>query len=249
MKLFLLFCFSIFNLLSYSQDKNKFYALDASLQETVLDSSVYLLWVHEIEDSNWQFDYYRTWGPLVKSQTFADREGSVLNGRTSIYNTYGNLDSTGIFSYNKKNGPFIKYISLSKDSILESKHYDYKNDSLIKMVNEMDNLKKQAPGDTSVWVSRDTPIKDSSWAEFLSVNIKYPERARSKNIQGAVYISFHVNVKGDVNHAYIKKSAEYSLDQEALRLIKDSGKWYPDVINGIQIQSEKTKPVNFKLDK
>jgi periplasmic protein TonB len=247
MKSFLFISFSICFLTTYAQDKNKFYALDANLHETVLDSSKYILWVHK-EDSSWQFDYYRTWGPLVKSQTFADREGSVLNGRSSIYNTWGNLDSTGIFSYNKKNGLFIKFRSNGKDSIQEMRRYEYKNDSLLNMVNLQETTKKKSPGYTSVLVSSNAPIGDSSWTGYLLKYLKYPERAASKNIEGTVLITFQVDENEDVKNPYILKSVEYSLDQEALRIISTSGKWYQDILNGAKIATEKTMPVVFKLN-
>src|SRR5450432_2127023 len=109
MKLLLSIFFAGLFLNSFSQDKNAFYALDRNMNQTTLDSSKYILWVHEKEDSNWQWDYYYTWGTMIKSNLYADHDGTMLNGRSSIYNTTGNLDSTGIFDHGKKNGSFYKY--------------------------------------------------------------------------------------------------------------------------------------------
>src|SRR4029077_20571020 len=104
MKRFLPFLFTSLFLTAAAQDKNQFYALDAKMNQTVLDSSKYILWIHETENSRWQWDYYYTWGPLVKSTRFVDHDGTVPDGRFCIYNKQGNLDSTGIFDHGKKNG-------------------------------------------------------------------------------------------------------------------------------------------------
>src|SRR5579862_4678374 len=132
MKLLLLLLLSGSFLFSSAQDKNQFYALDKNMNQTGLDSSKYILWIHEKEDSNWQWDYYYTWGSLVKSNSYADHDGTLPNGRFCIYNNYGNLDSTGIYDHGKKNGSFYKYRSYTKDSIKPIREYDYKEDSLEK---------------------------------------------------------------------------------------------------------------------
>ena len=82
MKLFLYLLFTICISTSFAQNKNQFYALDSQMNQTVLDSSRYILWIHLKEDSNWQWDYYRTWGPLIKSVSYADHDGTILNGRS-----------------------------------------------------------------------------------------------------------------------------------------------------------------------
>ena len=127
----ILFCWLSFSLLStYAQDKNAFYALDAKMNPTVLDSSTYILWIHQKEDKNWQWDYYNTWGPLIKSQSFADHDGTTLNGRFFLYEKSGNIDSLGDFDHGKKNGSFYKYKSFTPDSIQIVTSYEYVHDSL-----------------------------------------------------------------------------------------------------------------------
>ncbi len=102
------------------------------MNQTVLDSSKYILWIHEKDSAKWQWDYYYSWGSLVKSTTYSDHDGTVLNGRFCIYNNFGNLDSTGVYENGKKNGLFIKLRSLSKDSIEFLRQYEYEQDSLVR---------------------------------------------------------------------------------------------------------------------
>ena len=76
----------------------------------------------------------------------------------------------------------------------------------------------------------------------------YPERAKTKEIQGQVQIFFLVNKDGNIIDLYIQKSVEYSLDQESIKLIKKSGKWEPAFQDSVYRKSYKLMPINYKLE-
>jgi TonB family protein len=248
MKFLLLFCFNISILRVNAQDKNQFFALDKNMNQTVLDSSKYILWIHEKDSSNWQWDYYFTWGPLVKSTTYADHDGTIRNGRFCIYNTFGNLDSTGVFDHDKKNGPFIKLGSITKDSIEFLRQYEYVQDSLVKFTDLVAENKKKKTEDTTHSKESEYPGGMEQWRSYLVNNLKYPERAFKKDIQGKVRICFLVNTEGEIKDPFIEKSVEYSLDLESLKLIKNSGKWVPGEKDGLPVTTYKIQPVNYKLE-
>jgi periplasmic protein TonB len=246
MKLLLLLCFCVCFLFSFSQDKNAFYALDKNMNQTVLDSSKYILWVHEKEDSNWQWDYYYTWGALIKSQCFADHDGTILNGRSCQYNTTGNLDSTGIFDHGKKNGSFYKYKSFTKDSIRPVHQYDYVEDSLVKSVSLNDH--KETGKDSANGKESEYPGGIAAWYKYLGQHLVYPDRAISKDVQGQAQIKFMVDTGGVIQDVFLQKSVEYSIDQASLDLIKKSGNWVPGTKDGIPVKTYKVQPINFKLE-
>jgi periplasmic protein TonB len=245
MKSILLFCFIICSFTGTAQDKNQFFALDKNMNQTVLDSSKYILWIHEKEDSNWQWDYYLTWGPLVKSTEFADHDGTIRNGRFCIYNNFGNLDSVGIYDHGKKNGHFYKYRSYTKDSLAIIHRYDYVEDSLVKSVNATSEKKKDS--DTVDSKESEYPGGVRQWYYYLEHNLQYPERAVNKGIQGQVQMLFLVDENGIVQDPYIQKSVEYSIDQASIKLIRDSGKWTPALKDSVNVKSYKMQPVDFKL--
>jgi len=249
MKYSLVICLSFCVIAVSSHDKNQFYALDAQMNQTVLDSSKYILWIHEKDSVHWQWDYYYSWGPLVKSTTYSDHDGTVMNGRFCIYNNFGNLDSTGVYENGKKNGLFLKLGSLSKDSIVILSQYDFEHDSLTGFKNltagmrNFNNQKSKSPAEPEF------PGGDSAWGSFLTQNLSYPDRALNKKIQGTVSICFLVNAEGYVYDAFTEKSVEYSLDQEAIRLIKKSAKWIPGQKEGIPIATYKIQTVTFRLER
>lgn len=247
MKPFLILCFCLNFLYSFSQDKNQFYALDQNMNQTTLDSSRYILWIHEKDSTDWQWDYYYTWGPLIKSTTYADHDGTILNGRFCIYNSLGNLDSTGIYDHGKKNGSFYKYKTFSRDSVGITGQYDYVQDSLLKSIDLLaEPLKNKVPDSTNGTES-EYPGGITKWTYYLTHNLVYPDRALTKKIQGKVQISFMIDTEGNVVDPFIQKSVEYSVDQESIRVIKNSGKWIPSMLDGVNKKSYKVIPINYKL--
>jgi periplasmic protein TonB len=232
-----------------AQDKNQFYALDDNMNQTTLDSSKYILWIHEKDSAKWQWDYYYSWSSLVKSTTYSDHDGTILNGRFCIYNNFGNLDSTGIYENGKKNGLFIKFGSFSKDSIIFLRQYEYVHDSLLSFKNLTEEKRNKTSQDTVNSRESEYPGGDSAWISYLSHNLRYPDRALNREIQGKVSICFLVDKEGNVKDPFIGKSVEYSLDQESIKLIKNSGKWLPGQKDGKPVATYKIEPVTFKLVK
>jgi protein TonB len=247
MKSFVLTFFFTGLLSAEAQDKNQFYALDAHMNQTVLDSSKYILWIHETDSARWQWDYYYTWGSLVKSTVYADHDGTIKNGRFCIYNTYGNLDSTGVYMNGKRNGQFLKLRSVTKDSIEFLSQYEYAKDSLLSFTNLKAGKIKTMQADTSQYREAEYPGGNSVWSSYLTQNLQYPERALNKKIQGTVRVCFLVDSAGIVADPFIFKSIEYSLDQETIRLIRNSGLWETGHQGGEPATMFKIKSVNYNL--
>jgi periplasmic protein TonB len=230
------------------QDKNSFFALDAKMNQTVLDSSKYILWIHETDSARWQWDYYYTWGPLVKSTRYADHDGTITDGRFCRYNSKGDIDSTGIFDHGKKNGSFFKFKTYPGDSIVAIWQNDYMEDSLIKSIDMIAERLKAQHSDSTNEKESEYPGGISQWQRYLQKNLRYPERAQTKEIQGQVKIFFKVDKDGNITDPYIQKSVEYSMDQETIRIIVQSGKWDPATKEGVPVNSYKIQPLNYKLE-
>lgn len=85
-------------------------------------------------------------------------------------------------------------------------------------------------------------------AAYLSKEIKYPEEAKEKGIQGKVFVTFTVNESGNISDAFISKPANPILDAEALRVVNKMPAWQPGKIKGKAVKVKITLPVNFKLN-
>jgi bla regulator protein blaR1 len=107
--------------------------------------------------------------------------------------------------------------------------------------------KKSDKAYTKVEFEADYPGGHQGWTEYLMKNLKYPEQAVKKEIQGVVVAQFIVNIDGSLSDIKIIKSPNKLLSDETLRIIKNSGNWTPAVQNGSQIRSYKRQPIVFKL--
>jgi len=85
------------------------------------------------------------------------------------------------------------------------------------------------------------------YQDFLSKHIVYPEYARERSIQGKVITRFVVNEDGHVSDCKVVKSAEASLDREAVRVISKFPPWKPGILNGKAVKVYFTLPIVLRL--
>jgi protein TonB len=85
-----------------------------------------------------------------------------------------------------------------------------------------------------------------AWLRFLHKNLNYPQVAQDNEIQGTVVVRFIVDKEGNVSDVEAI-SGPTELRDEAVRVIKKSGKWTPAVQNGRQVKSYKSQPITFQI--
>ena len=85
--------------------------------------------------------------------------------------------------------------------------------------------------------------------EYISTNIKYPEKAMKKGKIGTSYISFIVDKTGEVKNVSLKKGIQgcAACDEEALRVVKAMPKWIPGKQAGKFVDVQYVLPVQFSL--
>jgi periplasmic protein TonB len=102
---------------------------------------------------------------------------------------------------------------------------------------------------TKVEIESTYPGGMAAWQRYLNKNLHYPDEAMSTEIQGSVIVQFIVDKEGNVSDVEAISGPEQGgLREEAVRVIKKSGKWTPAIQNGRQVKSYKKQPVGFKLD-
>ena len=87
----------------------------------------------------------------------------------------------------------------------------------------------------------------SAWGKYLTKNLDYPDRAMKLQKQGMVVVQFVVDKEGAIFDPRISRSVEYSLDEEALRIIRKAPRWIPAIQDGRKVKSYKRQPIIFKL--
>src|SRR5215467_8577640 len=100
---------------------------------------------------------------------------------------------------------------------------------------------------TKVEIESEYPGGMAAWQRYLGKNLHYPEDAVNNEIQGDVIVQFFVDKEGNVSDVEALSGPE-ELRDEAVRVIKKSGKWTPAVQNGRQVKSYKKQPIKFRLE-
>ena len=85
------------------------------------------------------------------------------------------------------------------------------------------------------------------FTEYMIKNLSYPTAAKEANVQGMVVVSFVVDAEGKVGSVEVLRSIGKGCDEEAVRVISNSGTWTPAKIGGKAVASKMTLPVQFKL--
>ena len=99
----------------------------------------------------------------------------------------------------------------------------------------------------SVEIESEYPGGLESWRRFLGKNLKYPEDAVEKEIEGTVLVQFIVDKEGNVSDV-AAVSGPNELRAEAERVIRKSGKWTPATQNTRKVKSYKRQPIVFRLE-
>jgi TonB family protein len=106
------------------------------------------------------------------------------------------------------------------------------NDSIYQIVDEM----PQFPGG------------EKAMMEYVAKNVKYPQEAKDKEIQGRVFVSFVIEKDGSVNEVKVLRSIGGGCDEEAVRVVKAMPKWKPGKQDGKPVRVSYMMPFFFKLE-
>ena len=252
MKKLLLFVACIICYASYAQFKeDQFFVYDRDWQHTTLGKAIYFLRVRQTGEKNFLWTTYRMFGPRVSEENFQDGEGNIPNGKCTYYDTKGYRDSTGEYANGLKNGRWYFF------DITHTRIKEYEKGVLIK-----DSLFRATKDSLSIFLKQ--PVKDElatqtvsesafkgglhGWGRFLNNNFIYPQRAINAGISGTVVLQFIVDETGKVTNPEIYKSVEYSLDEEALRIINKSPDWMPASKDGKYVRSYKRQPIIYRME-
>ncbi|MDZ4682465.1 MAG: TonB family protein [Saprospiraceae bacterium] len=64
-----------------------------------------------------------------------------------------------------------------------------------------------------------------AYEAYLAQNLRYPDAARKKGIQGVVKLRFTVSAAGNLSNFKVLQKLGYGCDDEAIRLIKEGSAW------------------------
>lgn len=102
---------------------------------------------------------------------------------------------------------------------------------------------------TKVEIESQYPGGPGAWQRYLNKAFHFPQEAQENGIQGTVTVKFIVDKDGNVSDVEAESGpTNGGLREEAVRVIKKSGRWEPAVQNGRKVKSYKKQPITFKLE-
>lgn len=109
--------------------------------------------------------------------------------------------------------------------------------------------------DNKEWT--DTPFKEISpqfpngnnaGVKYIKKNLRYPEKAIEKDIEGRVLVSFYVEKDGSLSDICIVRSPDSLLSREALRIVKGMPKWEPGKLGNEIVKTKCYMPIDFNIE-
>jgi TonB family protein len=89
---------------------------------------------------------------------------------------------------------------------------------------------------------------DEARIKFMMENLKYPESAKKKGIQGKVFVTFVIKSDGSVSDVKVLRGVGGGCDEEAVRVVKLMPKWIPGENQGKPVNVQYVLPIKFTLD-
>ena len=89
---------------------------------------------------------------------------------------------------------------------------------------------------------------DSMYA-FIQKNLKYPELAKEKGIEGRVFVQFVIEKDGSISNVKILRGIGGGCEEAAVEMIKNMPKWKPGKQRGKPVRFQFVLPIKFELPK
>lgn len=251
--LLLFFAFIACATFCFGQKKKKdvFYLFDKDGKNvTDYKKTSYFTRVQYVNDTCWKIDTYRYAGPMITSEVCKDNKAQMRHGQFAAYKRSGFIDSSGDYANGQMSGEW--HYRNDTGGIVIMKTFDngvlIKTRDLLKEKEEKPEVNMDTVFDK---VEKESEFKGGikQWQMYLTKNLRYPDAAIQTNSTGKVVVAFIVGKDGSVGDIFLHKSVEYSLDDEAVRMIRESPKWEPAYQNGRNVKSYKLQPLLFALSR
>jgi len=186
-----------------------------------------------------EFVWYDSSGTVNHRCTYANNKE---NGPETYYYDSGQVQMSGINKDDEANGEWTGYYPSGK---ISGKAKFKKDKQISGIFYHEDGTRDKTV--TQFWRESEFPGGIPQWLRFLNKTFKYPDSAVNHDIEGTVVVAFMVSKEGKVYNLKVVQSVDTYLDEEALRVMRQSPDWTPAITGGILSESYKKQPIVFKL--
>jgi protein TonB len=235
----LFFCFLLTSNINAQKIVNLVLVGDNGVTENIKEAHSFIV-VKKYPDNFQRLDY-KMRKPLQSLRSYSDSTLEVLQGNCYEYTPNGRITKSGFYQNNLKEKSWYYYNDTGK-VILEEK---FANGVLIERINP-DTIKKEERVDDIKTVEQEATFNkgDRDWIKYLQKNLN-SDVAQNSVRGGEVRVGFVVDKNGKCMDVFLRKSVEFVLDEEAIRVIERSPLWHPAVQNGKIVNAYRIQPITF----
>lgn len=167
-----------------------------------------------------------------------------------LYVVDGKIDRA--LAINKMNPNDIQSINVLKGAMANEKYGKDGANGVVEITTKKNGNSNTATNQNSNVIVEEPasyPGGMNAFLTYISTHVNYPEEAKKANISGKAYVQFTVAADGTLSDISVLRSPGYGLAEEALRLIKASGKWIPAKSHDTNITSKYVQPIAFSIGK
>jgi len=92
---------------------------------------------------------------------------------------------------------------------------------------------------------------EKAMTKFLNDNVKFPEEAQEKGIEGTVFVDFIIAANGIVREVEVTDETNEDVDQsfrnEAIRVVSSMPAWVPGRQHGKAVDVRFSIPITFEM--
>ena len=144
----------------------------------------------------------------------------------------------------------IAYITVLKNESATRAYGEKGKNGVISITSKQEDQRMIVDGERAFVVVEQMPQYPGGEPEimkFIKENLKYPEEAKKKNIQGTLIVNFVIDKEGKVRNPRVMRSPDESMSVEALRVLNLMPAWSPGKQGGKAVPVSYTIPVRFML--
>jgi len=192
--------------------------------------------------------------PFIKAGDFRyyDEKGILAS-----QGKYANNFKTGIWNYYYPDGQLHHTCNYTDNGKIDGNTFYYYTDGKLKRSENYSvgvllsgKCFTKSGADTTYFAFEEIPEfkgGEQKMNKFLTDNLRYPQTAWERRIQGTVYVGFVVDVKGRVKEVKIVKGVDIILNSAAVDVVTLMPKWKPGRIDGKPVRIQMVLPISFKL--
>jgi|GEM_PF-1365487 len=169
-----------------------------------------------------------------------DLERKIWHGKVTRYRRAGTILEVLNYENDKKEGASLQYFS---NGVLAVQGL-YVNDSLM---SERFYTPEGRDTTENLHTRKATPPPD--YKDVIAQHLQYPQKAKSRNRQGRVMVSFVVEKDGTVSNVKVEEyKLGAGLEEEAIRVVSLLPHFKPALLDGSPVRYRFRIPIDFKLE-